>query len=142
MIRWSTSYRVKAALTPPPNLVIEQPRRPGATLTAPDPKTVELTADAYRLPFTLPPKGEGGVTVTEDQPIEETIRLLDIDDSRLGVLVSSAELDPKARQALSEIAARRQAAGHQRAELAKLKGIPPTSTAGYRPPVCRSFPRG
>ena len=119
--RWTTSYRVKAAQTPPPHLLIEQPRRPGATLTSPDPKTVELTAEAYRIPLALPATGEGGVTVVEDQPIEETIRLLDIDDARLGVLVSSSELEPKVRQALSEIAARRQAAGHQRAELGRLK---------------------
>ena len=121
VLRWTTSYRVKAAGTPPPQLLIEQPRRPGATLTSPDPKTVELTAEAYRLPLALPAKGEASVAAVEDQPIEETIRLLDIDDARLGVLVSSSELDPKARQALSEIAARRQAAGQQRAELAKLK---------------------
>jgi hypothetical protein len=123
VIRWTTHYRVKAAAgaAPPPHLLLEQKRRHGATLTAPDPKTVELTADAYRIPLTLPAKGEGGVSVVEEQPIEETIRLLDLDDNRLGVLVSSGELDPKVRQALSEIAARRQAAGHQRAELGRLK---------------------
>ena len=121
MIRWTTSYRVKATAAPP-HLLLEQPRRQGATLTAPDPKTVELTAASYRIPLALPASGEGGVTVVEDQPIEETIRLLDIDDARLGVLVASNELDPKVRQALSEIGARRQAVGHQRAELGRLKG--------------------
>ena len=56
-----------------------------------------------------------------EQPIEETIRLLDIDDDRLGALVSSSELDPKLRQALTAIATRRQAVGHQRADLERLK---------------------
>jgi hypothetical protein len=121
VIRWTTSYRVKAAAAPPPHLLIEQPRRPGAALTSPDPKTVELTAQVYRIPFTLPAKGEGALAVVEEQPIEETVRLLDIDDARLGVLVSSSEIDPKVRQALSEIAARRQAVGHQRAEIGRLK---------------------
>jgi len=37
------------------------------------------------------------------------------------VLVSSNELDPKLRQKLGEIAARRQAVGHQRTELQHLK---------------------
>jgi hypothetical protein len=78
VIRWTTSYRVKAAAAPP-HLLIEQPRRPGAALTAPDPKTVELSAAAYRIPLALPATGEGTVTVVEDQPIEETIRLLDLD---------------------------------------------------------------
>jgi hypothetical protein len=120
VIRWTTSYRVKAAAAPP-HLLLEQPRRPGATLTSPDPKTVELTGDAYRIPFALPAAGEGSLSVVDEQPIEETIRLLDLDDVRLGALVSSSELDPKLRQKLGEIAARRQAAGHQRAELGRLK---------------------
>jgi hypothetical protein len=121
MIHWTTSYRVKAAGAPPPHLLIEQKRRPGVTLTAPDPKTVELTAAAYRIPFALPASGEGSLTVVEDQPIEETIRLLDIDDSRLGALVSASELDAKTRQALTAIAARRQAVGQQRAKLGQMK---------------------
>ena len=110
---------MKAAVAPPP-LILEQPRRQGATLTSPDPKTAELTADSYRIPFQLPAAGEGSLSVVEEQPIEETIRLLDIDDNRLGALVSSSELDPKLRQKLGEIATRRQAVGHQRAELSRL----------------------
>ncbi len=121
MIHWTTSYRVKAAGTPPQHLLIEQPRRPGATLSAPDPKTVELTAQAYRIPLALPANGNGSLTVVEDQPFEETIRLLDIDDQRLGAFVSSTELDPKTRQALGAIAARRQAVGTQRTALGQLK---------------------
>jgi hypothetical protein len=123
VIRWTTSYRVKAAAgaAPPPNLLIEQTRHHGATLTSPDPKTVELTGDAYRIPLALPAKGEGGLSVVEEQPIEETIRLLDLDDNRLGALVSSGELDTTVRQALSQIATRRQAVGQQRAELGRLK---------------------
>jgi hypothetical protein len=121
VIRSTTSYRVKTAAAPPPHLLIEQKRRAGATLTSPDPKTVELTAEAYRIPFVIPAAGDGSLGVVEEQPTEETIRLLDIDDNRLGVLVSSVELDPKLRQKLGEIAARRQAVGHQRAELGHLK---------------------
>ena len=122
VIRWTTSYRMKAAAAAAtPHLLIEQQRRPGTTLTSPDPKTVELTAEAYRIPFAFPAVGEGSLSVVEEQPIEETIRLLDLDDVRLGALVSSSELDAKLRQALAQIAARRQAVEHQRAELGHLK---------------------
>ncbi len=121
MIRWTTSYKVKAVSPAAPNLLIEQPRRAGATLTAPDPKTVELTGQAYRIPLTLPADGSTAVSVSEDQPIEETIRLVELDDNRLAALVSSTELDPKLRQALSEVATRRQAVARQRAELDHLK---------------------
>jgi DNA repair exonuclease SbcCD ATPase subunit len=101
--------------------VIEQPRRAGAVLTSPDPKNVELTPQAYRIPASLPADGDGSRTVVEETPIEETIGLLDIDDNRLGVLVSSAELDPKMRQALTELAARRQEIARQKAELDRLQ---------------------
>src|SRR5439155_13554982 len=120
VIRSTTSYRAKATVAPPP-MLLEQPRRQGAALMSPDPKTVELTAESYRVPFVLPAAGEGSLNVVEEQPIEETIRLLDIDDNRLGALVSSNELDPKLRQKLGEIAVRRQAVGHQRTELGHLK---------------------
>jgi hypothetical protein len=120
VIRSTTTYRVKAAASPPP-FIFEQPRRGGASLVSPEPKTVELTAQAYRIPFVLPATGEGSLNVVEEQPVEETIRLLDIDDNRLGAFVSSNELDPKLRQKLGEIATRRQAVGHQRAELSRLK---------------------
>src|SRR5205823_135251 len=72
-------------------------------------------------PFALPANGIGSVTVAEDQPVEETIRLMDLDDNRLGALVSSAELEPKLRQSLADIAARRQDVARQRAELGRLK---------------------
>jgi hypothetical protein len=120
VIRSTTNYRVKAAATPPP-FVLEQPRRSGATLISPDPKTVELTTNSYRIPFAMPAAGDGTLNVVEEQPVEETIRLLDIDDNRLGALVSSSELDPKLRQRLAEIVARRQTVGHQRADLGHLK---------------------
>ncbi|HEX3953944.1 MAG TPA: DUF4139 domain-containing protein, partial [Stellaceae bacterium] len=118
-LRFTTSYRVKATATPPA-LLLEQPRRHGATLTAPDPKSVELTANAYRIPLALQ-GGEGNLNVVEEQPMQETIGLLDINDDRLGMFISSTEIDPKVRQALSEVAARRRKVAQQRADLARLK---------------------
>jgi len=61
------------------------------------------------------------LAVVEEQPVLETIRITDLDDNRLGTLVSSTELDAKLRQALGEVASRRQAVARQRAELNRLK---------------------
>jgi hypothetical protein len=121
MLRWSTTYRVKANSPAAPSLLIEQPRRSGAKLTAPDPKAVELTPQDYRIPLALPANGDTALTVTEDEPVEEAIRLVDLDDNRLGALAVSSELDPKVRQALGEIAARRRAVAQQRSELQHLQ---------------------
>ena len=119
-VRSTTIYAVKAS-TAPPKLLIEQPRNPAAKLTAPDPTGVEVTPGAYRMPVTLGDKGQTTLNVVEEQPVEETIRLLDIADDRLDVLVSSTELDAKTRQILGDLAARRQKAAQQRAELDRLK---------------------
>ncbi|MGE5268381.1 MAG: DUF4139 domain-containing protein, partial [Thiohalocapsa sp.] len=121
MLRWTTTYRVKATSPAASRLVIEQPRRHGAKLISPDPKAVELTPLNYRIPLALPANGETTLAVSEDQPIEEAVRLLDLDDNRLGAFVASDELDPKLRQALTGIAARRRAVAVQRRDLEQLK---------------------
>jgi hypothetical protein len=119
--RWTTLYRIKSVAQPPPALLIEEPRRSGARLTQPDPKTVELTRNAYRIPVTLPAGGAGAITVVEEEPLVEAVRLLDVDDNRLGVLAASDELTPKLRQALQGVAERRRNVARQRAALAQLR---------------------
>src|SRR6202011_238874 len=56
-----------------------------------------------------------------ERPLEETIRLFDLADDRLGVLVATNELEPSVKKALGEFASRRQALGRHNAELDKLK---------------------
>ncbi|HKS88577.1 MAG TPA: hypothetical protein VJR70_03975, partial [Stellaceae bacterium] len=120
-LRWTTEYRVKSNAPAAPSLIIEQPRRAGAELVQPDPKTIELAAGAYRIPLPLPAAGQTSLAVVEQQPVEETIRLLDIKDDRLGALVSSSEIEPRLRQALETLADRRKEVGHQHAALDRLK---------------------
>jgi hypothetical protein len=120
MIRQTTTYRIKA-VAQPGRLVIEHPRRPGWNLTEPDPKGVELTAAAYRVSADLGGKNEAALTVAEDQPVEESIRLTDLADDRLDALAASTELDPKLRTAMTDLAARRQAVAAQQHDLERLK---------------------
>jgi multidrug resistance efflux pump len=75
----------------------------------------------YRIPFSVPSNGKGTLAVVEDQPVEEAMRLLDLNDNRLGALAASSELDPKVRRALTEIAARRRAVAQQQSALQRLK---------------------
>jgi hypothetical protein len=118
--RQTTTYRIKAA-APPPALTVEHPRLSGWTLSTPDPKTVDITASAYRIPADLSGKNEGSLAVVEDRPVEETIALSDLADNRLDVLAQSSELDPQLRAALTDLARRRQAVARQRADLDRLK---------------------
>jgi len=121
LARQITTYRVKMASNGEHRLLIEHPRLPGWSLAAPDPAHVELSADAYRIPLTLTGDKQRVIALTLERPLEETIRLVDLADDRLGVLVASNELDPSVKKALGELAVRRQALGRQNAELDKLK---------------------
>ena len=57
----------------------------------------------------------------QDPLREETIRLLDLADDRLGVLVESNEIEPSVKKALGELASQRQALARRNTELDKLK---------------------
>ena len=115
--RRSTVYQITATAAPP-GIIIEQGRLSGWQLTAPD--NAERTANAYRFPAALDAKGAGKVTVVEEQPAEEAVKLLDLDDDQLGVYVAAREIDPKLHQVLASLAQRRQAVGRQQAELDRL----------------------
>ena len=121
LARQITTYRLKAASAGEHRLLIEHPRLAGWSLATPDPTHVELSADAYRIPVTLTGAKQGVIAVTMERPIEETIRLLDLADDRLGVLVATNELEPPVKKALGELASRRQTLARQNAELDKLK---------------------
>jgi len=120
MLRQTTQYRIKSAAAPA-LLLIEQTRLAGWTLTAPDPKTVELTAGAYRIPVKLGGDNEAMVEIAEERPLQETVRLADLNDDQLGLYVGSSELDPNLRRSLADLAARRQAVSRQRGDLERLK---------------------
>jgi hypothetical protein len=120
LLRQITTYGVKATAAPS-QLIIEHPRHPGMNLTEPGPSGVDTTAGAYRIPVGLAGAGDTVLRVVEDQPLEETMRLLDIEDDQLGALAASTELDGKLRQSLTDLAARRQTVARQRAELDRLK---------------------
>jgi chromosome segregation ATPase len=59
-------------------------------------------------------------TVIEEHPWEETIGLTDLAGNRLDALAASTELDPKVRQAMTELAAKRRAIDERRGELDRL----------------------
>ena len=120
MIRSTTEYRIKNLGAAASRLLIEQERRGDAKLISPDPKTVELAGDAYRIPFQLP-AGQGKLDVVEQEPTEETIGLVDCSDDQLAALVSATELDPNMRQALAQLATRRQTVAEKRTGLDRLK---------------------
>jgi hypothetical protein len=117
----TTIYRIKTANPDTHRLIVEQPRLPGWNLVVPDPAKVELAPNAYRIPAPIAPDKQTALTVTLQRPLEETIRLLDLDQDQLGVYAASTELSANVRKALGEIVRRREALAAQTADLARLQ---------------------
>jgi hypothetical protein len=107
---------------PPPRLIIEKIGSGGNwRLSSPPPDQVERTpGGAYRVAASLDAKGNGAVMFVEEQPVEESVQLLDLEDDQLGIYVAAKELDPKVHQALADLTQRRQAVSRQQAELDRL----------------------
>ncbi|HUA53844.1 MAG TPA: DUF4139 domain-containing protein [Candidatus Sulfotelmatobacter sp.] len=120
-IQQTTVYRIAAPAHEARRLIIEQPRAGGWSLTEPDPSGVRMTDSDYRVPIEIGPGEQKSVTVTLERPQQESLRLLDLDDARLGVLISARELPPPLHDALGELARRRQALAEQRTQLQRVQ---------------------
>jgi hypothetical protein len=117
----TVTYRLSAPAHEPRRVILEQARLSGWSLVEPDRDSVQLTPGAYRIGAELKPGEQKTVTVTLERPLQETLRMLDLDDARLAALVSARELAPKLRDALGELAHRRQALAERRAELQRVQ---------------------
>ena len=115
--RRTATYQVSSA-APPPALIIEQDRLAGWTLAAPT--TADRTTNAYRVTAALDPKGNGTVTIVEEKPDEEQVRLLDLDDNQIGVYLAAKNLDPALHRVFAELAQRRRAVSQRQADLDRL----------------------
>ena len=113
--RQSTLYHLKAPSAEPRRILIEQPKLGGWHLVAPAGRTAEETPGAYRFPVELEPGKSADLTVTFELPNEESERILDFDDDRIGAEASDRELDPKIRAAFAELARLRHASGARKA---------------------------
>jgi hypothetical protein len=117
----TTTDRINSS-TAPAHLIIEKMGMGGNwRVTSPPADQIEHTpGGAYRIPATLDAKGNGTVTIVEEQPVEEAVELVDLGDDQLGVYVAAKELDPKLHQALADLVQRRQAVSRHQAELDRL----------------------
>jgi hypothetical protein len=116
----TTEHIVSTA--PQPRLVIEMPARGSDwRLTSPPGKVERTPGGAYRVPAQLDAKGNGTLTIVEEQPVDEAVQLTDLDDDQLTVYVAAKELDPKLHHALADLSDRRRVVSRQEAELERLK---------------------
>jgi hypothetical protein len=112
---------IAAPKTEARRVIVEQPLMPGWKLIEPAGKTVEETASAYRASLDLKPGETQSLRYVLERPTEETLRILDTSDDRLGAIATSTAIDPAVRAALSELARLRRAVAEKTAAEERIK---------------------
>jgi len=102
-------------------VIVEQPLMPGWKLIEPAGKIVEETASAYRASLDLKPGETQTLRFVLERPNEETLRILDADDERLGAVAKSTAIDPAVRAALADLARLRRAVADKQASEERIK---------------------
>ncbi|HCK80773.1 MAG TPA: hypothetical protein PK880_08340 [Candidatus Competibacter sp.] len=99
----TTTYRIKSLHADDRLLWIEQPQQGDWKLVAPDPATVQLTPDAYRVPQVLKKNAETQTQVVLQYNLEEVIALTDLNAEQLMAYAASSELGPTLKQAFAKL---------------------------------------
>ena len=120
LYRETVTYHAKAPSAEPRHLLIERDKVEGWHLTGPGSKTVEETPKAYRFPLDLDAGKSTDLTVTFEQPQEESEEIVNFDNDRVGAMVQDRELDPKVRAAFAELAKLRQAVAAKQVVLGQI----------------------
>jgi hypothetical protein len=97
-------YTIRNSDTTERRVVIEHPVRAGWKLAG-SVTPAETSTDAYRFPISVPAGKTETLTVTEQQPLDSTYRVADINDQQLELFVRESGNDPGLRTALAPVIA-------------------------------------
>jgi len=118
--RETVTYRLSAPANENRRLIIEQAMQPGWKLVEPK-GHVDETANAYRVTLDLKPGEAATAPFVFEQPRFEELRITDLGQDRIGVVVASPAIDPAVKSAFAEIARLRQQAAAAKATADRLK---------------------
>ena len=124
--RQTTTYRIAGDAREDRSVIVEHPRRAGWDLVEPANATTgnaapDTTADAYRLPVSVPAGGTATLTVSLERPRVERIGLADLPAEQVLAYAASAELPAPVREALGKVAALRSAVADKERRVADLE---------------------
>ena len=102
--RASVSYAVTGAAGEDRTVLLQTPRYEGWTLTEPAQGKVEIVAGQYRIRQAVAAGKTETVTVTQEQPLSQSIDLADDADDQIAAWAEDRTLPAKVRQAMAELA--------------------------------------
>jgi Domain of unknown function (DUF4139) len=99
----TTVYTIKGPAKEDRRVVVEHPRSAGWELVTPDPKGVEMTDDAFRIPFDIKAGATIKQTVTTQWSRDEEQQLVDLDLDLVLAYASNDGLTPAQRRAFERM---------------------------------------
>ncbi len=125
MLRRENEYRIENRDRKLRTLLMEQPLDGEWELV--EPHDAERTASFYRFRLALEPNQSRTLKIVEQRAVQETLALLEADDTTLRLLVQNRQLSEPVRQAMASILNRRRALSNLDAEIrqqeAKIRAI-------------------
>ncbi|MGL4963712.1 MAG: DUF4139 domain-containing protein [Inquilinus sp.] len=102
--RASVTYAVTGAAGEDRTVLLQTPRYEGWTLTEPAQGKVEIVAGQYRIRQAVAAGKTEKVTVTQEQPLSQSIDLADDADDQIAAWAEDRTLPAKVRQAMADLA--------------------------------------
>jgi hypothetical protein len=112
----TTIYTIEAPAGEARDVIVEHPRQYGWELAAPK-SDVEKTETAYRIAVNVPAGQTVTLKVVLEQPVEETIGLINISEPQIVYFANNAELSAEVRQAFQRMAELKGAIGETERKL-------------------------
>ena len=119
--KMTTTYRVKSLHADDRLLWIEHPQQGEWKLVAPDPATVELTADAYRVPRVLEKNAETAFPIVLQYDVAEELMLTDLSSDQIMAYAAANELGEPLKQAFAKMAEWRAQLDRARQEIEQME---------------------
>ncbi|MFE0758384.1 DUF4139 domain-containing protein [Inquilinus sp. NPDC058860] len=102
--RASVSYAITGAAGEDRTVLLQTPRYDGWTLTEPDKGKAEIVGGQYRIRQAVPAGRTETVTVTQEQPLSQTIDLAEDADDQIVVWAEDRRLPAGVRQTMADLA--------------------------------------
>ena len=99
----TTTWRVKTPANEARNMLFEQYGAAGWTVVKPDPKSVEISENRFRVPASIPANTQTKVEFVIERPVEEAIMLSSAPAERIAAFARNTELDKATRDAFARI---------------------------------------
>ncbi len=120
--RETVTYRIKAPAREARTLLLEMPIKSGWRLISPKESEVERTASHYRLTRSLKAGENATIDLVAERPVQEQLRLVNLDSRRIAAFVDSRELSKEIRDAFTRMAALKGTIDKAKREVKRLQG--------------------